>query len=213
MQAITARTDRTYASGLFRVSSEAAPTGAQTRIGLRAEAGTNDTSHSAGMYLEARSDGTTQAGFIANRFWLATGPAASPQFPFIVNGSRIQMDASVWIKDLSVGTLQMEDGSVTVQWSVKGTQLNISVAYPMRVIILTQGTYEPGPRDEFHNYELRQNTTVIDGFRLQSIDFSYMYTRNISAGNHTFQFVAVGATTGGGRPIRDPRFAIFGAYR
>lgn len=100
---VGARSDRTYASGLFRVSSEAAPTGAQTRIGLRAEAGTTDTSHSAAMYLEARSDGTSQAGFVASRFFIVHGNATDSlrQVPFYVDGGNVYIDAA-FIREASI---------------------------------------------------------------------------------------------------------------
>lgn len=139
VQAITARTDRTYASGLFRVSSEAAPTGAQTRIGLRAEAGTADTSHSAGMYLEARSDGTSQAGFVASRFFIAHGNAQNSlrQVPFYVDDGKVYIDAA-FIRAASIGTLELAGNAVTVPVSVNepaevrlstvGAQGNLSAA-------------------------------------------------------------------------------------
>lgn len=139
VQAITARTDRTYASGLFRVSSEAAPSGSQTRIGLRAEAGTTDTSHSAAMYLEARSDGTSQAGFVASRFFIAHGNAQDSlrQVPFYVDSGKVYIDAA-FIRAASIGTLELAGNAVTVPVSVNepaevrlstvGAQGNLSAA-------------------------------------------------------------------------------------
>ena len=108
--AVEAKTDAATASGLFRVSAEATPAGAQTRIGLRAEATAGGATHSAAMYLDAKSDGTSQAGFVADRFWIADapGPTAARTVPFIVEGG------AVYIGNAHVRTLSLAGNAVTV---------------------------------------------------------------------------------------------------
>ena len=180
VQAITARTDRTYASGLFRVSSEAAPTGAQTRIGLRAEAGTNDTSHSAGMYLEARSDGTTQAGFIASRFWIAHGPVpnAPRQVPFIVDNGRVIIGEAM-VDTLSirgnavivpVATAENNEvrlGVVGAQGTVSAAAINNPTGAPVFVLFNgQQGGYGPAICDYF----IYRDSTMLRSIRHTSFD-------------------------------------------
>ena len=180
VQAITARTDRTYASGLFRVSSEAAPTGAQTRIGLRAEAGTADTSHSAGMYLEARSDGTTQAGFIASRFWIAHGPVpnAPRQVPFIVDNGR------VIIGEAMVDTLSIRGNAVIVpvataennevrlatvgaQGTVSAAAINNPTGAPVFVLFNGQ---QAGAGPAICDYFIYRDSTMLRSIRHTSFD-------------------------------------------
>ena len=180
VQAITARTDRTYASGLFRVSSEAAPTGAQTRIGLRAEAGTNDTSHSAGMYLEARSDGTTQAGFIASRFWIAHGPAtdAPRQVPFIVDNGRVIIGEAL-VDTLSirgnavivpVATAENNEvrlGVVGAQGTVSAAAINNPTGAPVFVLFNGQ---QAGAGPAICDYYIYRNSTMLRSMRHTSFD-------------------------------------------
>lgn len=111
----SARVDRIRASGLIRISSVASPAGAQSRVAISAEAGANDTSHSAALYLEARSDGTSSAGLVADRFYIAqgAGPAAARSAPFIVQGGKIYIDAAL-IGEAWIDTLHIAGGAITV---------------------------------------------------------------------------------------------------
>lgn len=108
-----ARVDRSSASGLLRVTSTAAPSGAQTRIGLRAEASDSDTSHSAALYLDARSDGTSQMIVAADRFSVATGlgSSAGVQVPFIVDGGQIYM-TNAFIRNAAITNAKIAIGAV-----------------------------------------------------------------------------------------------------
>ena len=106
--AVEAKTDRGTASGLLRISAESAPTGVQTRIGLRAEASAGEATHSAAMYLEANSDGTSNGGFVANRFFVVngTGPTAARTAPFVVDDGIVYMGTAM-VRTLSIGPNQV----------------------------------------------------------------------------------------------------------
>ena len=111
---LTANVGKFHANGLFRVSVHATPTGASSRIGLAAVASDGAAQPSvAGIYLDAVAGGATRAMVIADRFAIATGPNGAPQFPFVVDGTNIVMDAKTWIKDLSVDTLKIADAAVS----------------------------------------------------------------------------------------------------
>ena len=107
---VTARTDRGTATGLFRVSAESSPAGVQSRIGLRAEASNDESTHSAALFLEANTDGTSQVIVAADRFAIATGqgPAATRQVPFVIDGPNVYMGNAI-VRTLSIG-----DNQVTV---------------------------------------------------------------------------------------------------
>ncbi len=101
---------RMSAGGRFRVSTEATPTGAQSRIGLRAEASDGAATHSAALYLVAESDGTSTATFAANRFAVVTGSGANAmrRVPFIVRGGNVYMQNAI------VDTLSIAENSIIV---------------------------------------------------------------------------------------------------
>lgn len=147
---VSARTDRASASGLLRITSTAAPTGAQSRIALRAEATASDESHSAAMFLDARTDGTSQAGFVADRFFIAsdTGSGASRAVPFIVDGGVVYIDVAR-IREATIGTLHMASGSMvsgyTTTFSFSGdldTAIINVPAYSSQsaLMVMAQGT-------------------------------------------------------------------------
>lgn len=194
--ALTARTDRTHAAGLFRVEPEATPTGAQARIGLRAEAGLNDTSHSAAMYLEARSDGTSQAGFVASRFFIVHGGASdsSRQVPFYVDGGRVYIDAA-FIRAASIGTLELAGNSVIVpvataenneiRLGTVGAVGNVSAAAINNptgapVFILFNGQ-QAGAGPAMCDYYIFRNSTQLRSIRHTSFDNGQQTSMVLSA--------------------------------
>lgn len=111
---VQARTDRGTASGLLRVAAAGTPTGTQSRIGLRAEAAFDDTSHSAALFLEANSDGTSACTVVADRFAIVqhTGVGAVRSVPFVVQGGAVYMDIA-FIRDLEVDTIKIKNGALT----------------------------------------------------------------------------------------------------
>lgn len=131
---VNAQVGRMRANGLLRISAEATPSGAQSRIGMRAEASAGDTSHSAALYLVANTDGTSNVIVSADRFAIATGDGANAprRVPFVVDGGIVYIDeafirdgsivramigtaeiGSAEIENLSVGRLKIADGAVT----------------------------------------------------------------------------------------------------
>lgn len=110
-----AQVGRLRANGLLRVFSTAAPSGSQTRIGLSAEAADGEATHSAAMFLEAKSDGTSHIIAAADRFAIATGngTAADRRVPFVVDGGLVYMDEA-FIRVGRIGTLLLDGNAVTV---------------------------------------------------------------------------------------------------
>lgn len=119
-----AQVGRMRASGLLRISSGSAPSGSQTRIAIAAEASDTDTTHTAGLYLEAKSDGTSHVIVAADRFAIATGTgaAAARRVPFVVNGGIVYIDTAfirdatitgAHIANLTVDTINIRDGAIT----------------------------------------------------------------------------------------------------
>lgn len=93
---VRSRTNRTSATGRLRVTTEATPTGALSRIGLRAEANADEETQSAALFLEAKTGGLSTVGVMADRFFVASasGPAATRTIPFIIQGGVVYIDAA-----------------------------------------------------------------------------------------------------------------------
>lgn len=110
----SAKVGRVSASGLIRMTSVAAPSGAQTRVAIAAEAADGASSQQAALFLDAATDGTNQIVAAANRFAVATGtgPAATRDIPFLIDDGRVYMDIA-FIKNLSVGRLKIQDEAAT----------------------------------------------------------------------------------------------------
>lgn len=104
---------RFKAGGLFRVESAAAPSGASSRIALSAAASAAGATTSAGLFLEAVAGGKSRTLVVSDQFAVVTDANGVPQYPFIVDGTNIVMDAQAWIKDLSVDTLKIRDAAVS----------------------------------------------------------------------------------------------------
>lgn len=105
---VTARTNRGTASGLLRATAVSAPDGVVSRIALAAEASDGVNESLAALFLEARGDGTNQIIATANRFAIATGsgPAASRNVPFVVDGTDVFMQNAI-VRTLSIGNDQV----------------------------------------------------------------------------------------------------------
>lgn len=105
---VSARTNRGTASGLLRATAVSAPDGVVSRIALAAEASDGVNESLAAVFLEARGDGTNQIVASANRFAIATGsgPAASRNVPFVVDGTDIFMQNAI-VRTLSIGNDQV----------------------------------------------------------------------------------------------------------
>ncbi|WP_347140819.1 DUF1983 domain-containing protein [Paracoccus sp. SSK6] len=105
---------RMNAGGRFRMSTQATPTGAEARIGLHAEASDGQNTHTAGLFLVARTDGTSDVIAAANRFSIATGLGANDArtVPFIVRNGQVEITTAV-IGDLTIGRGKIGNDSIT----------------------------------------------------------------------------------------------------
>ena len=145
---VNTRVNRLYAGGKLRMTSQTTPNGAVARVGIHAEAGEGDNSHSAGMYLVAESGGATSVTFEADRFAVVApgaGPNAARTVPFaIVNGQVILREAI--IGEATIGSLNVKKGAITQlftafndSFSPGGTLSNaavvpVNMAYPGSII-------------------------------------------------------------------------------
>ncbi len=123
---VTARTNRASASGLMRVTSVAAGSGALTRIGLMAEASNSSTSSTAALYLDARSSGVSQVSVVADRFAVvsSTSAAANRSVPFYVAGGVVYMDTAV-VRDLSVTAAKIGNNALYVPYNFSRSDVRI----------------------------------------------------------------------------------------
>ena len=114
--ALEANVGRMRAGGRFRVTTAATPTGADARIGLHAEASDGQTTHSAGLFLVAESNGATSVTVMADRFAVVTGsgPDATRRVPFAVRGG------DVYLQNAIVDTLAIGPNQVTVPVYAEG---------------------------------------------------------------------------------------------
>jgi hypothetical protein len=173
---VTAKTNRGTASGQLRVTGESKPSGVEARIGLRAEVTADGEAHSAAMYLDARSDGTTQAVFDVDRFAIASGPgpAASKSIPFIVDNGVVYMDEAR-IRVGSIDELYIAGNAVTVPVGVTGSTflgnngtlreiLSLTMSVPVGVpVIILWGIEQSfgNSTDSAWDFSLRRGSTVL----------------------------------------------------
>ena len=127
--AVTARTNRASASGLLRVTSVAAGSTALTRVGLMAEATSGSTNSSAGLYLDARSDGVSQVSVVANRFAVVsgTGGDAPRAVPFFVDNGVVYIDTAT-IKNLSIGAAKIGNNALYVPYNFSRSDVRVTTA-------------------------------------------------------------------------------------
>ncbi len=188
---VTARADRTSAEGLFRVHAVAAPSGSQTRIGLRAEATANGVTTGAAMFMDARSDGTSHITFLADRFAIASNSVAGTQrhVPFIVNAGQVYMDKA-FIGDLAVETAKIADGAVSTFWAVDGASLTLTASYPMQLSILINVRVRGISSGYDGTYSITRNGAEIDNGTYSVGPYSWRLTAiktiSVPAGTHTF---------------------------
>lgn len=106
LTSLTSTVGNFSASGKFRISTEATPSGAQSRIGLYATAtnGEANGNHSAALFLEARSDGSNYAIVSADRFAVLNG--STRVVPFIIDGDNTYI-RSAMIQDASITNAKM----------------------------------------------------------------------------------------------------------
>ena len=88
--AINAMAGNYSAGGRFRVSVEATPSGARSRIGFSAAANGVEASSEAAFFLEAVTGGKSRAIFMTDQFAVLNGSAR--EYPFLVEGGEVIMN-------------------------------------------------------------------------------------------------------------------------
>jgi len=98
------------AGGRFRISVEATPAGATSRIGLSATASDGADTQTAALFLEATSSGDSRVLVRADRFAIINGSARD--VPFIVDGGSTYIKKAL-IKEADIDTLKIAGNAVT----------------------------------------------------------------------------------------------------
>lgn len=132
---LNASVNQFAASGLFRIGVEATPSGALSRIGLKASATAAEatSARSAAMFIEAVPGGKSRVAFVADQFVIQQGGVS--YLPFIVDGGVVYINTAriktasidgAAIKDLTVDTLQVKNGALTDIVSVEPADVSFN---------------------------------------------------------------------------------------
>ncbi len=91
MTSLSASVGQATGSGQFRIDVQANSAGVASLIGLKAVANSGEPNNAreAGLFLEARTDGTSQVIVRANRFAVSTGSSRST--PFIIDNGNVYL--------------------------------------------------------------------------------------------------------------------------
>lgn len=106
------------AAGLFRVETVATEAGASTTIGLLAVATSGSASGVSGLYLNALSDGSSDAFVVANRFAVKSTPTGTKYGIFVIDTGVVWMDEAR-IRNLTAANVTTR--SLTADKLVAGT--------------------------------------------------------------------------------------------
>lgn len=116
LNSITSEVNGMMAGGVIRMTTTATPAGASSRVSIFAVANSSaaNSTQTAGMFIEAGTDGINQVTFRADRFAIVQGSAATAtkQVPFFVQGGNVYIE-SAFIQNLSVGRLKIGNNSIT----------------------------------------------------------------------------------------------------
>lgn len=109
LQSLTATVGQSTAQGLLRISAEATPEGALSRIGLKVAASTGEHAsiRSAALYLEARANDESTVIINTDKFAITNGQEDQTIAPFIV------VDGVVYVANLRVSKDVIVDGAVS----------------------------------------------------------------------------------------------------
>lgn len=112
LQSLTATVGQSTAQGLLRISAEATPAGALSRIGLKVAASTEEHAsiRSAALYLEARANDEGAVIINTDKFAITTGQGDQTIAPFIVIDGVVYLN-EVFINGMASfgGTLESDD--------------------------------------------------------------------------------------------------------
>lgn len=114
IQQVSVVTNEASAYGRLRVSAHGSGADAGARIGLSVRASLTEPAAAAGLFLEAKTDGTSRVSIIADQFAIVSGPAADPlarTVPFYIRNGSVYMRSAV-IDEASIGTLHLANGAV-----------------------------------------------------------------------------------------------------
>lgn len=106
---LTATVGNFSASGLFRTTVEATPSGALARIGLSVSASGGGSTSSAAIFLDALTGGQSRVVINADQFIVTNGTNSQSPFAFI-SGQATMMLAR--INEITAGVLRSADGRV-----------------------------------------------------------------------------------------------------
>ena len=113
--ALQATQGRMSANGLLRITTNTSVAGAQARIALHAEATASGTTHTAGLYLDAKSNGTSNVIIIADRFAIVSNPGSGEQVaPFVIDNGKVYLNTTVVIRNADIGTAKIGGNAITV---------------------------------------------------------------------------------------------------
>lgn len=130
----TARTDAGTASGMLRVNVMSSVAGVVSRVGLRAETEVDGAQRAAALILEARSDGSSSVGALADKFFLATDLNGGGRVvPFYTSNGVVYINTA-HIQDLTVGTIKITNGAIH---SVYTSSINYDGARPNGATVAT----------------------------------------------------------------------------
>lgn len=108
--ALNVSVGRFSANGLFRVTTEATPSGALSRIGLSASATEAGTTVQAALFIDAMAGGLSRIVMNADQIFMTNGTNSAAPFSFI-GGQATMMLARV--NEITAGTLRSPDNNVT----------------------------------------------------------------------------------------------------
>lgn len=148
LTALESSMGRFSAQGRFRVTTEATPSGALSRIGLYAAATDGETgTRQAAFFLEAVSGNLSRAVLMADHVAITNGPTSNTRsYPFRVVGGVVYINIA-FIEDLTVGRLKIANNSVTVFNTARtSAQVNAGSATPtVQTLVLSKGRSDPMP--------------------------------------------------------------------
>ena len=102
-----------HAEGLFRVSVKATPSGALSRISLKAAAtDTEGDGRAAAIYLEARAGNQSYVIIDADRFVVTNGTETASGIPFSIQDGQVYIQDAL-IRNASISNAKIANGAIT----------------------------------------------------------------------------------------------------
>lgn len=99
---VNAQVGNSYASGLFRVSVQSTPSGADARIALQVAASSGGAAYTASIFLDARTGGGSRITMVADKIFMTDGTGNTA--PFFFSGGTLNISNAV-IQNLTAGSI------------------------------------------------------------------------------------------------------------